>query len=264
MVNLKIIQLLRLTMLVLLKIFRLLILSGIQDFDSKLSSHEHFNYVVKSCNFQLRKLSSNMKYLDIDTANIVMHALITSRIDYCNSLFVNVPKKKLGRLQSIMNRAVRLIFNLPPFSSTSSFLYTIHWLPVLARIEYKICLLVYKTLKYNSPAYLHELLTHYVPPSNMFPDYIKILPQGVERFPMQVLSCIMSFHLITTNDSEKYHLRYRVEKSLQIDEKKKKFQRLITPRLFRIKSQFFHISTQNYNTLSGQKSKFRFITLTRR
>ena len=36
--------------------------------------------------------------------------------------------------------------------------------------------------------------------------------------------------------SEKYHLRYRVEKSLQIDEKNKKIQRLITPRLIGIKS----------------------------
>lgn len=136
-------------------------------FDTKLSFHHHFNHIVKSCNFQLRKLSSVIKFLDINTANMLMHAFITSRIDYCNSLFVNLPKKDLTRLQSIMNRAARIVFKLPPFTSTSSYLYKLHWLPIRARIEFKICLLVYKTLKYESPAYLHELLTRYSPQSNV-------------------------------------------------------------------------------------------------
>ena len=134
--------------------------------DNKLSFRNHFNSIIKVCNFQLRRLSSIIKYLNKNTAVTLVHAFITSRIDYCNSLFVNLPKKDLSRLQSIMNRAARLIFKLPPFTSTSPYLYELHWLPVKARIDFKLCLLEYKCLKYKEPAYLNDLLIRYTPLSN--------------------------------------------------------------------------------------------------
>lgn len=134
--------------------------------DSKLSFKDHFNFIIKSCNYQLRRLSSIIKYLDIQSATTVMHAFITSRVDYCNSLFVNLPKKDLTKLQTILNRAARLIFNLAPFTPTSSYLYELHWLPIKARIEFKLCLLVYKALKFNQPTYIYELFTRYKTQSN--------------------------------------------------------------------------------------------------
>lgn len=136
-------------------------------FDTKLNFEDHFNYIIQTCNYQLRKLSSIMKFLDIETANMLIHAFITSRLDYCNSLFVNLPQKNLKKLQTILNRAARLIFNLPPFTSTSSYLYDLHWLPIKARIEFKICLLVHKALKHKQPTYLYSLLTNYSSRTNM-------------------------------------------------------------------------------------------------
>lgn len=135
-------------------------------FDSKLSFKSHFNSIIKTCNYQLRRLSSIVKYLDKHCATTLIHAFITSRVDYCNSLFVNLPKKDLTRLQTILNRAARLIFNLAPFTSTSSYLYDLHWLPIKARIEFKLCLFVYKALKFNQPIYIKELLTPYTSQSN--------------------------------------------------------------------------------------------------
>ena len=150
--------------------------------DSKLSFKNHFNSIIKTCNFQLRRLSSIMKYLTKEAATTLVHAFITSRIDYCNSLFVNLPNKDLIRLQSILNRAARLIYNLPPFTSTSSYLYELHWLPIKARIEFKICLLVFKCLKHNQPAYLNELFIRYTPQSNVIlraadDPYLLIVPR---------------------------------------------------------------------------------------
>ena len=66
--------------------------------DSKLSFKNHFNSIIKNCNYQLRRLSSIIKYLDKQSAITLIYAFITSRIDYCNSLFVNLPKKDLSRL----------------------------------------------------------------------------------------------------------------------------------------------------------------------
>lgn len=136
-------------------------------FDSKLNFTNHFNHIVKTCNFYLRKFSSIIKYLDKSSAKTLIHAFITSRIDYCNSLFVNLPKKDLKRLQGLLNRAARLIYNLPPFTSISPYLYELHWLPIIARIEFKVCLLVFKALGSDEPAYLKELLLKYETQSNV-------------------------------------------------------------------------------------------------
>ena len=136
-------------------------------FDSKLNFNNHFNQIVKSCNYHLRRLSSIIKYLDKNSAKTLIHAFITSRIDYCNSLFVNLPKKDLKRLQSLLNKAARLIYNLPPFISISPYLYDLHWLPIIARIEFKICLLVFKTQQSDEPAYLKDLLKKYETQSNV-------------------------------------------------------------------------------------------------
>lgn len=136
-------------------------------FDSKLTFKEHFNQIIKSCNFHLRRLSSIVKFLDHDSITTLMHAFVTSRVDYCNSLFINLPKKDLKRLQLILNKAARLIFSLPPYARISSHLYELHWLPIKARIEFKISLLTYKALKHNKPVYLRELLKDYSTQSSM-------------------------------------------------------------------------------------------------
>ena len=58
-----------------------------------------------------------------------------------------------------MNRAARVIFNLPPRVPTTSLLTKLHWLPLKARIELKICLITFKALKFNQPSYIRELLS---------------------------------------------------------------------------------------------------------
>ena len=52
-------------------------------------------------------------YLTQESAKSVVHALVISKIDYCNSLFVNLPNKLLCRLQYILHCAARLITGTP-------------------------------------------------------------------------------------------------------------------------------------------------------
>ena len=82
-----------------------------------------------------------------------------SKVDYCNSLFVGLPNVTLKKLQSFMNRAVRLIRQLPPRVPTTTHLIELHWLPVKDRIEFKICLITFKALKFHQPKYIFDLLT---------------------------------------------------------------------------------------------------------
>ena len=89
----------------------------------------------------------------------LVHSLIISKVDYCNSLFIGLPNVILKKVQSVLNRAARLIFNLPSRVPTTSSLTELHWLPLKARVEFKICLITFKALKFNQSSYIRELLS---------------------------------------------------------------------------------------------------------
>ena len=89
----------------------------------------------------------------------LVHSLIVSKVDYCNFLFNRLANVILKKVQSVLNRAARLIFNLPPSVPTTSSLVELHWLPLKVRIEFKICLITLKAPKFNQPSYIRELLS---------------------------------------------------------------------------------------------------------
>ena len=127
--------------------------------DSSLSFRPHIDSIVKTCNFHIRNLYMIKNFVNKKSLIALIHSLIISKVDYCNSLFIGLPNITLKKVQSVLNRAARLIFNLPPRVPTTSSLIGLHWLPVKARVEFKICLITYKALKFDQPTYIRELLT---------------------------------------------------------------------------------------------------------
>ena len=89
----------------------------------------------------------------------LVHSWIVSKVDDCNSLFIRLPNVILKKVQSVLNRAARLVFNLSPRVPTTSSLIELHWLPLKARIRPKICLITSKALEFNQPSYIRELLS---------------------------------------------------------------------------------------------------------
>ena len=85
-------------------------------------------------------------------------ALVSSKLDYCNSLFHNMPEKDIARLQRVQNCLARVVTKAPRFSRFVPILKRLHWLPVKFRIHFKICAITFRTLKENQPAYLADLL----------------------------------------------------------------------------------------------------------
>ena len=85
-------------------------------------------------------------------------ALVSSKLDYCNSLFYNIPKKDIARLQRVQNCLARVVTKAPRFNRPTPILKRLHWLPVKFRIHFKICTITFRTLKDNQPAYLAYLL----------------------------------------------------------------------------------------------------------
>ena len=127
--------------------------------DSSLSFRSHIDSTEKTCNFHIRNLYMIKEFVNRENLVTLVHSLIISKVDYCNSLFIGLPNVILKKVQSVLNRAVRLIFNLPPRVPTTSSLIELHWLPFKARIEFKICLITFKALKFNQPSYIGELLS---------------------------------------------------------------------------------------------------------
>ena len=73
-------------------------------------------------------------------------------------LFLGLPHYVLRKLHFILNRAVRLIYSLAPGTPTTGYLIVLHQLPVKARIEFKICLLAFKAIKFGEPKYIADML----------------------------------------------------------------------------------------------------------
>ena len=113
-------------------------------FDSNFSFKSQINNVSKNSYFQLTKIRQIKKYITKEIAESLTHALISSNIDYCNSLYYNLPLYQIKKLQRIQNSAARIITNSSRYSHVTPILKDLHWLPVNFRIKYKILLIAYK------------------------------------------------------------------------------------------------------------------------
>jgi len=127
-------------------------------FDSEMKFDRQVNAVVKGSFFQLRGIAKLKGILSSKDMETVVHAFITSRLDYCNSLYLGLPKKLLSRLQLVQNAAARLLTGTRKWSSISPVLASLHWLPVEYRVQFKVLVMVFKCLHGLAPVYISSML----------------------------------------------------------------------------------------------------------
>lgn len=130
-------------------------------FDNVLNMNDHITSICKSASFQLYKIGKIRNYLTQEAAAQLIHAFVTSRLDYCNSLLSGLPLASLYRLQRIQNIAARILTRTKKFDHITPVLKSLHWLPIHLRIKFKILLLCYRTINGLAPSYLSDLLTPY-------------------------------------------------------------------------------------------------------
>ena len=120
-------------------------------FDSHLDMSTHISKTCGSTFYYLYNIHHIRKFLSREHTEQLVHAFITSRLDYCNSLPYGVPDCQIMKLQRIMNASARLIYCVPKFCRITPILMELHWLPVPPLIEFKILLITFKVIKGLAP-----------------------------------------------------------------------------------------------------------------
>ena len=113
-------------------------------FNKYLTFHDHISGICKSTHFHLCSIgkirnllifdaTAQLKYFVTITAQLI-HALITSRLDFCNSILYNLPNNQIERLQRIRNQAARMLKRIPRRNHITPVLRQLHWLKIYDRI----------------------------------------------------------------------------------------------------------------------------------
>ncbi len=118
--------------------------------DSKLSFEKHISNVTKTAFFHLRNIAKLRNMLPVSDAEKLVHAFMTSRLDYCNALLGGCPASSINKLQVVQNAAARVLTRSRKYDHITPILQSLHWQPIKYRISYKILLLAYKALNQGS------------------------------------------------------------------------------------------------------------------
>ncbi len=132
-------------------------------FDDQLTFKEHIAKTARSCRFALHNIRKIRPFLTEHAAQLLVQALVISRLDYCNALLAGLPPNTIKPLQMIQNAAARLVFNKPKRAHVTPLFVSLNWLPVAARIQFKTLMLAYRTITGSAPSYFHSLLQIYIP-----------------------------------------------------------------------------------------------------
>jgi len=105
---------------------------------SDVSMDKHVSSVSMTCFHHLRQLRCIRRSLDADSAATLVHAFVTSRVDYCNAVLATAPKTTTDRLQRVLNAAARVVSDTRKFDHGLSRLMhqELHWLDIPERVSY--------------------------------------------------------------------------------------------------------------------------------
>ena len=107
-------------------------------FDQHFNFRNHVSQVCRACYYHIRDLRRIRKHLSLENAKSLATALVTTRLDYCNSLLFGIADKDLLKLQRVQNCLARVVTKSGRFAPSLPLRRSLHWLPVSFRIQFKI------------------------------------------------------------------------------------------------------------------------------
>jgi len=186
------------------------------------------------CSLLLLSCSRTSLYtplFDFKTASIIATSIVHSKLDYCNSLYYDLPQSEIKRLRNIQHSLARAVCRTPKSSHITPVLKSLHWLRINERIQYKLLFLTYKVLTTNQAQYVHNLIsiqrchnkrsssmaTLARPPTRSLkitnrsfqyaaPYLSNQLPTELREIPVRY--CVLHVHLLSHMAVHLHHLHY--------------------------------------------------------
>ena len=112
-------------------------------FDSAMSMAKNVSCVCQMAYCQLRSIARIRSSITTAACRTIVHALVMSRLDYCNAILYGLPDAQLLKLQLVQNSAARQVTGTRIREHITPVLFALHWLPIRQRIQFKLLLLVY-------------------------------------------------------------------------------------------------------------------------
>ena len=131
--------------------------------DCNLTLSDHIQNTCKSAYMQLRQISAIRHLLTQEATQTLVCAFVLARIDYCNSLLSGCPTYLFKKLQRVQNSAARLVCKVRKSDHITPILQSLHWLPVSARVQYKLSCICFHAATGTSPRYISDLVHIYTP-----------------------------------------------------------------------------------------------------
>ena len=130
-------------------------------FDSGFKFSSHVAAVCRSCFVSIRDFRRIRRHLTKTAAITLANALVSSKLDYCNSLFRGLSRGDLHKLQCLQNSVARIITKSSKLSHITPVLIKLHWLPIKYRSIFKTLTIIYKFLDSGLPQYFSPYLSYY-------------------------------------------------------------------------------------------------------
>ena len=92
---------------------------------------------------------------------MLIHSLVSLRLDYCNGILAGITDHRIKKLQRVQNVAAQILTRTPKLTHITPVLCQLHWLPIKARILFKILIITYKAINNIAPSYINSLVTLY-------------------------------------------------------------------------------------------------------
>src|SRR6218665_2055058 len=131
---------------------------------------------MHTCIRDLRRIRPT---LDLKTAFTFATSIVHAKLDYCNSLFLNIDVTQIKRLQAFRMLSPVLLLKPPKHHHITPVLKSLNWLKIPERIEYKVISLTYNTLQSSQPLYLRQLFTIQPPRSTRSSSTLTLLRPSV-------------------------------------------------------------------------------------
>jgi hypothetical protein len=135
--------------------------------DSHLTMEPEISNIRRKAFYHLGRIAKIKKFLSRSALTQLIHAFVTSQLDYGNALLIGLLKKSLVSLQRVQNAAARVIVGIRKLDPVKPYLKTLHWLLIEKQIEFKIAVLTYRCLNCHAPKYLQDLLVLYRQDTNV-------------------------------------------------------------------------------------------------